>query len=189
MARNKFKKGKFIKAVVTECFECGAVTTFYKKGDSITLEEGERMLEEQGWVNTPRGFYCAACRNRDAEQMLAVINELNQPHIVDAVKDTDRKDTMTDPGGEATPNFTVIETTPEGYRMMKRQFQRSVETYQEQLRSLDLLLTTIQSIQFGEAAGDIHTLLEEMVESKRATIEEAIEGLTSGITELEHGGY
>lgn len=184
----KLKKGTFTKAWVAECFECHAVVTLYKKGASMTLEEAERQREELGWTNTPKGFYCAACLERDAEEMIATVEALTS-RVVDAVEDQETTVSTDTEQAQGTFKIINIEPTANGYRMIKQQFQRSVETYQEQLRHLELLLSFVQANQFGEATGEIHTLLEEMIAIKQSSIEEAIEGLTESIAELERGGY
>ncbi len=185
----KLKKGRFIKALVAECFNCGAVTTFYRKDASITIEEAERQREELGWANTPKGFYCAGCLERDAEGMLAAVDELTTSHVVGTVENAEMTVSTDAEQAQGTYKIINIEPSPNGYRMIKRQFQRSVESYREQLQHLELLLTFIQANQFGEATGAIHTLIEEMVGVKQSSVEEAIEGLTSSIEELERGGY
>jgi hypothetical protein len=119
--------------------------------------------------------------------MVAAVTELNPPHIVDAAQGSEQAD-MTNPDTE-TSTFTVIQPTPQGYRAMKQQFLISLGTYGEQLDHLDQLLAAVQSSQFGEATGNIHMLVEKMVETERSTIEESLEQLRSGIAELERGGY
>lgn len=185
--KTRFKKGKWIKALVATYFQCQAITTFYKVGSvAITTEEAEQQLIERGWTNTPKGFYCAGCLDQDATEMIAAVSELDLPPIVEAETGSEQTEVVSQPG---TGTFTVMAITPEGCKALKRQFQQSREIYLGQLLLLDMLLTTVQSIRFGEATGEVHTLLEEMVETKRATLEEAIEVLSTGIAELERGGY
>jgi hypothetical protein len=87
------------------------------------------------------------------------------------------------------PRTVNLEPTANGYRAMKQLFQESVETYQEQLQHLDVLLLFIQAHQFGEATGGVHELTEEIVAEKRATIEDAVSSLTETIAQLERCGY
>lgn len=82
-----------------------------------------------------------------------------------------------------------LEPTPGGYRAMKQVFQESVQTYQEKLQHLDMLLSFVQAHHFTEATGAIHELTEEMVTEKRASIEDAVSHLTETIAELERCGY
>ncbi len=128
MAKTRFKKGRWGRALVAECFQCEAVTTFYKKGiPAMTIAEAEQQIEERGWINTPRGFYCKACLEQDATNMVAAVDALDHPHIVDAAKGSEQTDGVTKPSTE-TSTFTVIQSTPQGYQAMKRQFQTSVNT-------------------------------------------------------------
>jgi hypothetical protein len=73
---------------------------------------------------------------------------------------------------QQAPRTINIEPTPDGYRAMKRLYQDSIVTYQQKLQHLDLLLTNVEATRFGEATGDVHSLLTAMVDEKRATIED-----------------
>ena len=91
--------------------------------------------------------------------------------------------------GDERPSTISLEPTPGGYRVMKKLFQESVETYQEKLQHLETLLSFVQAHQFKEATGAMHELTEEMVAEKRASIEDAVENLTESIAQLERCGY
>lgn len=63
------------KAFVIVCFQCEAVKTYYNPESPIKLEQINPLAKEDGWMVTPRGYYCLACINQDAEDMVDAILE------------------------------------------------------------------------------------------------------------------